>query len=76
MDEKFLEAHQERLEKENDQRINSIRSMVPTGPSSKTQCFCGNSIHPARAKIGYETCIGCAEVAHQKNSQYRGYAGR
>lgn len=69
--ERMLEREAELDSKLVEQRMEAIRSRVPgasMGPDACTRC--GGAIAVGRRRLGYEICIGCAEIEDSQNKHY------
>lgn len=61
--ERMLERETELDSKLVEQRMEEIRSKVPAASMGPAICVqCDSSIALGRRRLGYEICIGCAEI--------------
>lgn len=69
--ERMLEREAELDSKLVEQRMEEIRSRVPAASMGPKECvLCDRDIHVGRRRLGYEICIGCAEIEESKNKHY------
>lgn len=78
-----IDAAQQRTEELTEEAIKAARSLVPEAKSEITQddlectqCGMPDSIHPARAAKGYDTCIDCARENERQSKLYNRRASR
>lgn len=56
--------------------LKAVRELVPQEKTELTEddlyCdSCGDDLDPRRARLGYSTCLSCAQFFEKQNKQYR-----